>query len=554
MKTASKKSLFCLWPLCLVACMQSDGVTGGPAAAGPLFDGDRIHAHVALLADDLYEGREAGSRGYELAAAYVATQFRLLGLRPAGDDGYYQRVPFRASRVIEGSRSMSISVGGETRVLKTFGDYSTRATLGDKTVSITAPLVFVGHGVNAPSIEQDDFEGVDLNGKIALSVRGAPAALGSEKRAFYASGRSHKFRELEKRGAVGQIVFQHKPIASDDAVLRGTKRERFWWTDGDGLAQDTFAGLRVRAFLPRSGAELLFADSPVSFEDVRAMIEQNDYGAMELGITATITQQMTHRSLFSSNVVGVLEGSDPDSKNEYVVFSAHLDGVGLDPTGADDPINNGFYDNASGIGVMLEVARALAAAGEPPRRSILFLAVTAEEKGLLGSDYFAANPTVPAKNIVANVNMDMAMFLWRLRDVIAFGARHSTLLGIVTRAAERAGIELSPDPFPERGLFTRSDQFSFVRRGVPSIFLAAGFKTDEGNVSGEDEFEAFMDNHYHSPSDDSRLSFDRRSAAKLAEMNYYIGLGVANAEDRPRWNEDDFFGEMFGTEYTAPKK
>lgn len=533
-----------------VACTQSEQASD--TAPEAQFDGERIFAHVALLADDLYEGREAGKRGFELASRYVATQFKLLGLEPAGTDGYFQEVPFEAASVVEGSRSMSISVGGETKTLETFQDYSTSATLGQETVSITAPLVFVGHGVNVPSIEQDDFHGIDLNGKIAVAIRGAPAALDSEKRAFYASGRSHKYHELEKRGAIGQIVLQHEQITSDDTFVRGTKREKYWWIDKSGQPQHTFAGLQVRAFLPRRGAEQLFADSPISFDDVVSMIENNDYKAMDLGITATITQRMTYRSLVSANVIGVLVGSDPVLKNEYVVFSAHLDGIGLDTGGEGDLVNNGFYDNASGIGVMLEVARALSSLTTAPKRSVLFLATTAEEKGLLGSDYYASYPTVPIENVVANVNMDMAMFLWRLQDVVAFGAQHSTLIDTVALAAERTGVELSPDPFPERGFFTRSDQFPFVRRGVPSIFLASGFKTSEQGVHGEDEFNTFMKTHYHSPSDDVNLRFDTDSAAKMAEMNFHIGLGVANANDRPRWQQDDFFGELFGTQHTVP--
>ncbi len=547
-----------LLPICLTmgliflnACTRSDEISANAVPAEPQFDGDAIYAHVSLLADDLYEGREAGKRGYELAARYVATQFRLLGLKPAGTDGYLQDVPFRASNIIEGTRTMSISVGGKTKTLETFKDYSTTATLGAETVSITAPLVFVGYGVNAPSIEQNDFAGVDLNGKIAVTVRGAPAALGSEKRAFYASGRSHKFLELEKRGAIGQIVLQHKPIASDDTAVRGTKRERYWWTDKSGQPQNTFDGLQVRAYLPQRGAVKLFEDSPISFEDVSSSIESNDYQAMDLGIVATFTQQMEQRTLVSSNVIGLLEGSDPLLKNEYVVFSAHLDGVGVDSYGDGDLINNGFYDNASGVGVMLEVVRALSSLEVRPKRSIMFLAVTAEEKGLLGSDYFASYPTVSIDKIVANVNMDMAMFLWRLQDVIAFGAEHSTLIDTVALAAKEAGVEVSPDPFPERGLFTRSDQFSFVKRGVPSIFLASGFKTDERGTNGEDEFKTFIMNHYHSSSDDVHLRFDTSSAAKMAKMNFYIGVAIANAIDRPRWQEDDFFGQRFGTAHTA---
>ena len=453
----------------LVACAERPAANHDTFTNLPVINGDAVKAHVELLADDLYEGREAGKRGYQLAAKYVATQFRAIGLRPGNGDSYFQTVAFRAASIVPGSRGLAVSSAAGQQAYKTFDEYTISANIGDESVTITAPLVFVGYGVNAPSIERNDFEHVDLNGKIAVVVSGAPAALGSEVRAFYRSGRYHKSIELEKRGAIGVINLQHKQIASDAGAVRGSKSEKFWSVEEHELPKYAFPGIQSEAYLLEAGARRLFAESPISFDDMAAAIENETYTPMELGISATISHRVTQRALSGDNVIAILEGSDPRLKDEYVVLSAHLDGVGMgDET--DDNIYNGFYANASGIGTMLEVARALASSPLRPKRSILFIATVGEEKGLLGADYFANNPTVPVESIVANVNMDMVMFLWPAQDVVAFGADHSTLLETVRVATGKAGLELSPDPFPERGYFTRSDQFPFVQQGIPPCF------------------------------------------------------------------------------------
>ena len=419
-------------------------------------------------------------------------------------------------------------------------------------VSITAPLVFVGYGVNAPSIERNDYEHLDLNGKIAVVVSGAPASLGSEVRAFYRSGRYHKSIELENRGAIGIISLQHKQISSEAASVRRSKADKYWSIDEHGHPKFAFAGLQVEVSLLETGARKLFEDAPMSFDEMAASIEDENYTPMELGISATVSHRIRQRMTRSDNVIAILEGSDPLLKDEYVVLSAHLDGVGMgDET--DDNIYNGYYDNASGIGTMLEVARALRRSPTPPKRSILFIGTTGEEKGLLGSDFFAANPTVPIESIVANVNMDMVMFLWRVQDVVAFGAEHSTLFDIVKRATKKVGMELSPDPFPERGYFTRSDQFPFVQQGIPAIFFATGFKTGEPGIDPEALYNDFMQSHYHGATDDQNLRFDTWSAGRVATVNYMIALEIANADQRPTWQKDDFFGVLYGTESTLPE-
>lgn len=535
---------------CLAICFAFLVACAEPAM--PEIDGAAVEAHVALLADDLYEGRETGKRGYALAAKYVATQFRTMGLAPGNGDSYFQSVPFQVARILKGSRSLQVSSDSGLSSYETFTEYTSTPTLAGEDVTVTAPLVFVGYGVNVPSIERNDYEGVDLRGKIAVVVKGAPAALGSEVRAFYRSDRYHKSVELEKRGAIGVIALQHKQISSEAGSVRSSKAEKYWSIDDHGHPNFAFDGLQSDVFMLEAGARKLFAESPISFDAMAASIEDETYQAMDLGISATIKFRVARRTTESDNVVAILEGDDPALKDEYLILSAHLDGVGMGDEEGDN-IYNGYYDNASGIGTLLEVARALVNSPVRPKRSIVFIATTGEEKGLLGSDYYANNPTVPLDSIVANINMDMVMLLWKAKDVVAFGAEHSTLLGNVSTATEKIGMELSPDPFPERGYFTRSDQFPFVQKGIPAVFFASGFKTDEAGVDPEALYNNFMQTHYHGASDDARLRFDIGSAGRIATANYRIALDIANAPDRPRWVKDDFFGVRYGTELTRSK-
>ena len=541
--------LFAALAVGLASCADVQSPTESAATDIPEISGDAIFAHVSLLADDLYEGREAGTRGYELAAKYVATQFATMGLQPGNNGSYYQTISFATANVVNGSRELTVAGTEGERSYAALEEFTSTATLAGEEVSVTAPLVFVGYGVNAPSIERNDYEDVDLEGKIAVVVIGAPAALGSEVRAFYRSSRYHKSPELESRGAIGVIEIQHRQISSDGAALRGSQSPKYWSIDAHEQPKYAFDGLQVSVRMLEKGTRELFANSPLSFEEMAASVENETYTPMDLGMTATISQRVVNGSVTGDNVIAVLEGSDPVLKDEYVVMTAHLDGKGLGKETGDN-IYNGFYDNASGIGTMLEVAKSLAAAETKPKRSIIFIATVGEEKGLLGADYFANNPTVPVESIVANVNMDMVMFLWEAEDVVAFGAAHSTLQDIVQRATDKVGVKLSPDPFPERGYFTRSDQFPFVQQGIPAVFFATGFETQEAGIDPEALYNDFMQTHYHGATDDENLRFDRPSAAIVATANYMIATEIANTEQRPLWVKDDFFGDLYGTELT----
>jgi Zn-dependent M28 family amino/carboxypeptidase len=302
--------------------------------------------------------------------------------------------------------------------------------------------------------------------------------------------------------------------------------------------------------LRHTAAGPLFESAPV---DLNTLLEHDENGEVlttfDLEGKVSMRQRSRHEGIASPNVVAVLTGSDPLLSNEYVVYTAHLDHIGeLHSDGAaqedKDLINNGALDNASGVSVMLETAR-LFAKGQSPRRSILFVAVTAEEKGLVGSEYFAMNPTVPVDSIVAVVNLDMPLLLYDFADVIAFGAEHSSLGDTVQKAAQSYATELSPDPFPEQNIFVRSDHYRFVQQGIPSVFLVTGMNSVDGSVDTQPIFEGFLQEHYHRPSDDLNLPINYGAAAKFTRINTKIGELLANDPDRPAWHEGDFFGRTY---------
>jgi Zn-dependent M28 family amino/carboxypeptidase len=306
------------------------------------------------------------------------------------------------------------------------------------------------------------------------------------------------------------------------------------------------------AYLSTEIAHELFAGTPISFEEARAATESSTPASTPLGFEVTLARRSTHEVITSPNVVGLVRGTDPELADEYVVFTAHLDHNGVGAPVDGDAIYNGMYDNAMGSSILIETARAFAAMPEPPKRSILFIAVTGEERGLVGSEYYAHYPTVPSDAIVANVNLDMPLLLFPLSDVIAFGAEHSSLEGVIEDAIAQEGFDLTPDPMPEEVIFIRSDQYSFVKQGVPSVFLVPGFTAAEPGIEGEKLWREFLQTHYHQPSDDLTRPVDWPSAVRFARANVRIGLAVAEDEQRPAWNEGDFFGEKFGK--SAPTK
>jgi len=510
---------------------------------------ERLQAHIEFLADDLLRGRQPGTDGYDIAAAYVASQFRQMGLQPAGTDGsYFQPVPLRRAWLNPGSVALELFREGKTRKFNYVEEFYRGASLAHTESNVEAEIVFAGYGIDAPPLNYSDLDDVDLSGKVAVILAGQPVDFPSEEGAHFASGREIT-KNLANRGAVG-VIRIHTPRSEQRFAWKRVESmvgmPSMGWLDQDGEAFAAFPSMRGGVVLHSPAAGILFEGAEFSLAELLAKDEAGEpLPTFEMPGKIRMSQASRHESITSPNVAAYLPGSDPLLNAEFMVYTAHLDHLGELHGEHDDTINNGALDNASGISVMLETAR-LFTQQEAPRRSVLFLAVTAEEKGLVGSEYFARNPTVPTARMAAVVNLDMPLLLYDFGDVIAFGAEHSTLGETVRQAAEQAGVALTPDPFPEQNIFVRSDHYRFVQQGVPSVFLVTGTKSMDGKTDTQAIFEGFLQKHYHTPSDDTTLPIDYAAAARFTRLNFDIGERVANERERPRWHEGDFFGETFG--------
>jgi hypothetical protein len=533
---------FALALLVAVAAHAAPAPSSGPDPA-------RIRAHVEFLADDLMEGRAAGTRAFDLAARYVESQFKLLGLRPAGANGtWLQPIPFiEASPVIPAAR-LDLVRDGRTTALESAKDFLPAVDWANAQSEVEGPLAFVGFGVRAPERGYDDLGDLDLRGRIAVVLSGGPPTFPSSERAHYSTSLT-KYAELVRRGAVGVLIVrtpwdeERNPF---ERLVQASWRPGMRWLDANGAPADAFPELKRIATLSPSGAAALFAGASQPLDQVFADAKAGKARPFALPGRAKLAGQTLSSRRESPNVVAMLEGSDPVLKNEYVVLTAHLDGVGKGAAVGNDSIYNGAMDNATGIAVMLEVARTLVAGPSRPKRSILFVATTAEERGLLGADFFAHHPTVPAAGIVANVNMDMPFASVPVKDFVAFGAEHSSLGPIAERAANAEGYALSPDPMPEEVVFVRSDQYPFVRRGIPALFLDTGEQARDPKVDGKALKQQFLRQRYHQPSDDASQPIDYPTLAGLARINVRVVREVADAKQRPTWNAGDFFGDTYG--------
>ncbi|MCM2269071.1 MAG: M28 family metallopeptidase [Thermoanaerobaculia bacterium] len=504
-----------------------------------------VRAHLDFLADDALEGRDAGTRGYDLAALYAAAQFRQAGLEPGHGDSYLQPVALLESRRTSSTVERLDVAAAQPLAWKQ--DYLLSVRPDAPTVDVAAPVVFAGFGIDAPAQGRGDYDGLDVAGKIVLVLSGAPADFASEVRAHYSSSRQKRI-EAAKRGAVGLLTLKTRDDERRSPWERSTlnaDRPATVWLRPDGSVVDDAPSLRFTGAVSHAGARRLLAGSGATLDEILDLGDSGGRGSRPLGVSLRVRLEASQRRLTSPNVVAVLPGADPALRAELVVCSAHLDHVGVGAEVDGDRIYNGFYDNAMGSAMVLEMARVLAAAPERPRRTLVFLLVTAEERGLLGSDAFAQHPSVPG-TIVANINLDMPLFLHPAADLVAFGAEHTTLGETARVAAEAHGFRLSPDPEPEESIFVRSDQYSFVRQGVPAIYLDTGFAARDGSDAGRAASAGFRASHYHRPSDEAGLGADWDGVARFTAANAALARAVADAPERPRWLAGSFFGELFG--------
>lgn len=509
------------------------------AAGAQTFSPDRVRADVSFLADDLLEGRNAGTRGYDLAARYVAARFEALGLQPAGSDGWYQRVPFIMAKADPKAPS-AITIGAQRFV--TGSDVLVGPNPLYTNLDESAGAVFVGYGLENAELGLDDYKGLDVRGKVVVSLYGTPADLPSE---VAATLNDRKADIAEAKGAIGMIIIATPTLLEElawDRIVEISATPRLRWVQADGKPHIDNSTLRLGALIHPRAADVLLRTAGRSWDQIAAEIA--DKKARPRGFAIPGKVRFERHSLVektqSPNVLGLLPGSDPELAKEVVMLTGHLDHDGIVEPRNGDSIMNGAMDNAAGIATMLEAAHAFIESGKRPRRSILFVALTAEEDGLLGSEYLAEYPTPTNRKVVANVNLDMPILTYDFQDVIAFGAEHSTIGPAVERAVEQIGVKLSPDPVPERGLFTRSDHYSFVQKGIPSVFLATG----QGGP-GKAASDAFVKSHYHQVSDDIRLPINWDAGARFAKVNYLIARELADAPEAPRWYAGDFFGDKF---------
>ena len=501
----------------------------------------RVQADVEFLASDSLEGRDTGSKGYLIAADYVASQFRAIGLEPAGDNGsWYQQVPFRRASYAT-QPVLTMTIGGRQVRLDTGRDAAVRPSVTEKVRQVSAGFVFVGYGIRDARHSIDDYRGLDLKGKIAVALRGTPKGLASDIDAHLASS---KQRFAAEAGAIGFVEVQRNDGQRANPVDRGG-RPLIDWVDGSGRAGSVPPGLRLQLAFGNGWAERLFEGAPKSLDAVRREAKANSRVSprgFALAPTLTVQSESKWEDFTSPEVVGLLKGSDPTLAAEHVVLMGHLDHLGMrtDAKAGEDAIYNGAIDNAAGVATMLEAARQFAAQPVRPKRSILFLANTGEERGLLGADYYAVHPTVPAKSIVGAVDLDMPMLLYPFTDVTAFGADHSTIGKTVEEAGRAMGISVGPDPMPQEALFTRSDHYMFVRRGVPAVLLMTGYAN-----GGKAQWDAFLAKTYHSPKDDLTQKIDWDAGARYALLNYRIARAMADAPQRPMWLQGNYFGDLY---------
>jgi Zn-dependent M28 family amino/carboxypeptidase len=501
------------------------------------FDGNSWWAHVKFLADDSLEGRDTGSEGLRKAQVYAVEQLQKAGLEPAGRNGFYQPVRFTQFEVDEAKSSLALVSSSQSKPLSFADDafISSRATRNS--VNLSAPLVFVGYGLKIPEKNLDELAGLDLKGKIVVYLAGSPADIPTALASHYQTP-GERWKSLHAAGAIGTIVI-FNPASMDIPWSRISLNRNHPSMDLADPEFDETPGMQLGVACNPSSAEQLFAGSGHTFAEIAALgKDRKPLPHFPLAVSLKANAVIQTKTLESANIVAKLPGSDPAVKNEFVVLSAHIDHVGIGAPINGDRIYNGAMDNGSGSALVMDMAASLKAHPEKIQRSILFLLVTGEEKGLLGSKYFAAHPTVPLKSIVADVNVDMFLPIVPLRILKIEGIEESDLGTRAAAIAQSMGIKPIADPEPLRNAFIRSDQYSFIKKGVPAVKVDVGFElgTPEQKI-----FKDWLTNRYHAPSDDVNQPVNLQTAAGYEEFTRRLVLETANAAARPEWKQDSFF-------------
>ncbi len=506
---------------------------------------NKLRAHVKFLADDLLEGRGPGSRGGMLAAKYIAAQFEALGLEPAAADRtYFQHVQMIGSRP-DPSTKLTIKSGAGDAEFKFNDDFVGGTDLEQTEVPVSGEIVFVGYGVNAPENKWDDYKGVDVRGKILLMMVNDPPPTPSEPNLFggqaltYYGRWTYKYEEAARRGAAGAILIHTNQSAGYAwSVVRNS-----WGAERFGLLPDANTPtLKLKSWVTEEAARRMAQIGGHNLDQLRQSAASRGFKPVTLNARVDLTLRSQVQRLTSPNVVAIYRGNDPTLKNEYVVYSAHWDHLGIRPDQPGDNIYNGAIDNATGIAGMLAIAKAFNGLAIKPRRSALFIATTAEEQGLLGAEYYVRHPLVPAAQTVANINLDSMNALGQTTDITPLGSDRSTLGKFIEEVAKENNVTISPDARPEQGSFYRSDHFPFAKAGIPAVSLKPGTKFVGHNEKwGEEQFEDYSKHRYHQPADEYSPNWDFGGMVQQTRLAFLIGLRVANASETPQWNKGDEF-------------
>ena len=513
-------------PLLLCSCFRPQD----------LHDGHRWWAHVTVLADDKLEGRKTGSAGYLKAAEYVAGEFARSGLKPAGANGYFQEIPLISREIDESHTSLTLLKEAGSEPL-TLGREAIIGLQVDPAPTVDAELVFAGYGLSIPEAHHDDFAGLDVRGKLVVFLVGAPTSLPGALDAHVQSP-AERSAILKRHGAIDSLCILNSDNYATEWKRLVRSQFRPSMIAADPLMNEG-QGLELYITINPDHADQLFAGSGHSLGEIReAASTGGPLPRFALPARLKATVSVKRAKLVSANVVAVLPGTDPRLKDEYVVFSAHLDHLGVGAAIGDDSIYNGAMDNAAGVATLLDVAAILTEAGTRLRRSVLFVAFTGEEDGLLGSRFFANTPMVAPRTIVADINTDMFLPLFPLNTLTIYGLDESDLGGDAAVVAESLGVAPQADLQPQRNTFVRSDQYSFIRRGIPSLALKVGFR--EGSPE-ERTVNNWRTERYHAPSDDLTQPVDKQAAQAFDVLVAKLLERIANRDQRPRWNEASFF-------------
>jgi Zn-dependent M28 family amino/carboxypeptidase len=527
------------------AMPELPAIPGVPAAArqaAASIDPEKIGAHVQFLASDLLEGRGPGTRGGQLAAEYIATQFALAGARPAGENGtYFQKVPLMAVHTEVDKTSFTLVPGSGAPIQLKYGDdYLTKDQTGAPTADIDAPIVFVGYGIDAPEYHWNDYAGVDVKGKILLVIVNQPPSNDDHffngKALTYYGRWTYKYEEAARRGALGVLIIHRTDLASYGwEVLLNSESTEVSYLQGDPLSN-----LRAASWIQIDVARKLFAAVGMNVDRMIDAAGKRGFKSVELPLRlqAHITSRV--RKYESANVIAMVPGAD-SSPGGNVIYSAHYDHLGIDTAAVGDKIFHGAADNATGCGILMEMARAYASAKTPPPRNVYFASVTAEEQNLLGSKYLGMHPPEPIRDFTLDLNFDELLPIGVPTSVVANGSERTSFYPVVEKTAAALGLQIQPDRAPMAGIYYRSDHFSFARYGVPS------FSIDEGTLFaghtaqwGQQQKEDYDDHRYHRPTDVYTPNMDFRADAKLAQFGFLLGWQALSSAP-VTWNPGDEF-------------